>query len=183
MASDYTDHELEQLIRDANERAHNGRLKRLRIVLSAEDPSPAPVSALAYEFYEEARLCWYAGAFVGAIVMTQMAFEEMLRSHFRVSKRVGGRLYEAKKVDDMGFAELVKEAQSGGWLRPEEATALDNLRKHARNPYVHPKDFVTQLAKIKAPDSLERGAEAEAREAITLLVTKFRRISRRLWGG
>jgi len=187
------DDELEQLIHDANERAHGGRLERLRFLFSQEDTNPAPVEALAYEYYQEARLCWLHGAFVAAIVMGQLAFEELLRSHYRVAKGVAGKLNEHIKVDEAGFADLIRQSESDGWLYPEEAAALNRIRKDFRNPYVHPHDFdlsnqfakpnfLRQYIKIVAPELVESGAESEARENIRILVTLFPSIARRFWG-
>lgn len=192
--SEHLSHEeLEQLIRDANERAHNGRLERLGILLSEADLDPAPFPGLAYEYYEEARLCWYVGAFVATIVMSQLALEEVLRSHYRVTKSVGGRLNNLKKVDRAGFADLIRQAEHDGWISSEEAIGLDKLRKNLRNPYVHPKDvskkndlskpsFFTQQVKIVSPELLDRSAKDEAKETIILLVGLLPKLARRFWG-
>lgn len=104
---DYKDEDLERLMRGADERAHNGRLERLRFLLSKQDPNPAPVDALAYEYFEEARLCWYVGAFVATIVMSQLALEEMVRAHYRRWKGVDGKLNEGLKVDEASFLNLI----------------------------------------------------------------------------
>lgn len=189
----YTDAQLEQLIRDANDRAHSGRFKRLRILFSVKDLGSYPIGDLAFEYYEEARLCWYMGAYVAAIVMTQLAFEEMLRSHYRVAKGVGGNLNDRKKVDDAGFADLINQAKGDGWISSEEAAALHKIRRDYRNPYVHPHDFdesndfskanfLRQSIKITAPNLVGGGAEGEARESISLLITLLPTISRRFWG-
>lgn len=196
-----TEKNLQKLVRDSNRRAERGRIERLHAMISAEDPHPAPVSALAHEYYEEARLCWYMGAFVSTIVMTQLAFEELLRSHYRLTKGVGGKLSGGKKVDDGGFADLIEEARGDHLISVEEATTLHVLRREFRNPFVHPHDvkahstpdeasaalaaptdFLMQLVKIVAPQLVDREAEGEAKEAVTLLVTAFREISRRCWG-
>ena len=189
----YNDDELEQLVRDANERAHSGRLERLRFLFSQEDPNPATIEALAYEYYQEARLCWYMGAFVAVIVMSQLALEEMLRAHYRVEKGVHGNLNERIKVDEASFTDLIRQSEADGWLSPEEAAVLNRIRRNFRNPYVHPHDFgidnefskpnfLRQLIKITAPQLVESGAEDEARESIKILVTLFPSISRRFWG-
>jgi len=189
----YTNEQLERLMQDADKRAHSGRLERLRFLLSEDDPDPAPVDALAYEYYEEARLCWYVGAFVSAIVMSQLALEEALRSYYRAAKGVGGRLNELVKVDEASFADLIRQAEADGWLCPNEADALTKIRKEFRNPYVHTRDTkandqlvkptaFTQYLKIHAPQLLKSGAEDEARESIKILAGLFRSISRRAWG-
>ena len=109
--------------------------------MGEEDAEPAPASVLASEYYEEARLCWYIGAFVAVIVLTQLCFEELLRSHYRVSKGVSGYLNERLKVDDAGFKALIDRARADDWLNIDEANALNRVRRDFRNSYVHVHDF------------------------------------------
>lgn len=190
---DYEDEQLEQLMRGADERAHNGRLERLRFLLSRQDPNPAPVDALAHEYFEEARLCWYMGAFVATILMSQLSLEEMLRAHYRLHEGVDGKLNERLKVDEAGFLDLISQAEADGWLSREEAAQLNKIRRDSRNPYVHPHDlrasnvfaepnWLRQLIKITASPLAENGAEGEARESIETLLKLFLSISRRLRG-
>jgi len=190
---DYKDEDLEELMRGTDERAHNGRLERLRFLLSKQDSHPAPVDALAHEYFEEARLCWYVGAFVATIVMSQLALEEMLRAHYRRWKGMDGKLNERLKVDEASFLNLISQAEADGWLSREEAAQLNKIRRDLRNPYVHPHDLKTsnvfaepnwlrQLIKITASQLAENGAEDEARQSINTLVELFPSISRRFWG-
>ena len=191
------DSKIRNLLLEGDEHSYNGRFERLRFLLSIEDQEPFPISALVYEYYEEARLCWYVGAFVATIVMVQLSFEELLRSHYRVVKGIGGKLSCGKKVDRARFYDLINEAHNDSLISEEEAKLLHNLRKNIRNPYVHVKDikvnsngkqnlkrpnFFTQYLKIKAPEVIECDVENEAKEAIQLLVTLLPKISRLLWG-
>ena len=187
-----SDDELDQLIDEANENTRSGRLERLRFLFSEEYPNRLPVEALAYEYYQEARLCWYMGAFVATIVMSQLAFEELLRSHYRVAEGVGRNLDDHIKVDEAGFKDLIKQSEADGWLHPEETALLSRIRKDFRNPYVHPHDFdvgnrllkpnfLGQLMKIVAGELVGSGAEDEARQSIRTLVTLFPTIARRFW--
>lgn len=186
-----------RLVSEGDERSYKDRFERLKFLLSIEDKEPFPVPALVSEYYEEARLCWYVGAFVATIIMVQLSFEELLRSHYRVAKGVGGKLNYSKKVDQVSFSELIDEAQNDNWISREEAKLLNNLRKNIRNPYVHAKDikinndgksdlmgpnFLIQYLKIKAPEVIGCDVENEAREAIQLLVALLPRISRRCGG-
>jgi len=191
--------DIEQLMHGGDTRSYNGRLERLKFLLSIGDQNensfPAP--ALAYEYYEEARLCWYVGAFVATMVMVQISFEELLRSHYRVAKGVGGKLSNEKKVDDAGFNDLINEAKEEGYISIQEAESLHNLRKNIRNSFVHVKDvklsasentdlktpnFFTQTLKIQAPDVLGNNVVDEAKEAIKLLAIAFPDISKRHGG-
>ena len=169
------------MISDANQRANTGRLKRLRFLLMHQCDEPFLFSGLAYEYYEEARLCWYVGAFVATIVMAQLSFEETLRSYFRVVGGVQGALSNGKSVDKAGFANLIDEAHSAGLLSDGERDQLHRVRREYRNQYVHPKDidknpkssksdFFRQQLKIVAPDVGGESSEAEAQETIQTLV-------------
>jgi len=191
------ENKIRQLIREGDKRSYSGRLERLRFLLSIEVQEPFPTSALASEYYEEMRLCWYVGAFVATIVMAQLAFEELFRSHYRVANGIGGKLNCNKKVDNANFYDLIEEAKNDRWILGEEAKLLHDLRKNVRNPYVHVKDiklnnkgrpnlregnFFSQLLKIKAPGLLGNDAETEAKKTIQLVVTLFPEISRRYGG-
>lgn len=186
--------EISRLIHEEQERSFSGRLERLRFLLSTQKQPPFPCPRLAYEYYEEARLCWYVGAFVATILMVQLAFEELLRSHYRVAKGVGGRLGSGKKVDDAGFSNLINQATNDMYISDREARSLHDLRKNLRNPWVHVKDVklnqngttnlkqpsaTTQEIKITAPGLLGSDVETEAKEAIGLLITLFQEISAR----
>lgn len=193
----YSDGEIERLMDEANERAHAGCLKRLRVLLSTQSQDTFPAPGLALEYHEEARLCWYVGAFVSTIIMTQLAFEELLMSHYRVANGVGASLDCGKKVDKAGFFDLINKAQRDGWISQGEAESLNTLRKSLRNPYVHVKDikgderkekepvspnFLTQYLKIVASELIDNDVEDEAKEAILLLVSLFPKISSRTGG-
>ena len=188
--------EIRKLLLKSDKRSYNGRFKRLKFLLSVEDQNPFPISALAFEYYEEARLCWYMGAFVATIVMVQLSFEELLRSHYRVVKGIDGKLSCGKKVDKTNFSDLIDEAHNDSLISEEEAILLNDLRKNIRNPYVHVKDikvncegkpnrktdFFTQYLKIKAPEVVGCDVEGEARRSVQVLVTLLPKISRRFGG-
>jgi len=197
MENNNYDENLEQLIHDGDKRSYNGRLERLKFLLSIESQNEYPASALAHEYFEEARLCWYVGAFVATIVMVQLSFEELLRSHYRVAKGIGGKLRSGKEVNNAGFYELINEAENDGYISRQEAESLHGLRKNIRNPFVHVKDievnangkqtfrkpnFFTQTLKIVAPEVLGSDVVDEAKGAIQLLVTLFPEISSRYGG-
>lgn len=192
----YSESEIKKLIFEADKQSYSGRLERWKWLLSIEDQEAFPAPALAVEYYEEARLCWYAGVFVSTIIMVQIAFEELLRSRYRSAKRFGGKLNSGKKIDDAGFYDLIYEFKTCGWISCDEAKSLNNLRKNIRNPYVHVKDIKirkngkidrtkpswdTQYLKITAPNLIGADVEVEAKEAILLLVTLFPEISRRFY--
>ncbi len=181
------------MISEMDEQATAGRLERLRFLLENGDTESAPFAGLAYEYSEEARLCWYVGALVATIVMTQLCFEETLRAYFRMALGVRGTFSNGKPVDSAGFADLIEEACTSGLISDTEKSDLTSLR-HTRNPYVHPRDtdtrhdpprpdFFVQHLKIVAPDLVGQSVEDEAQRAILLLVQSLPRISRRLFPG
>ena len=129
--------------------------------------------------------------------MVQLAFEELLKSHYRVVKGIGGKLNSGKKVEAAGFFEFITEAEDDGYISHDEAKSLHYLRKNIRNPFVHVNDiqitgngktnlekpsFFSQHLKISAPELLGTDVEDEAKEAIQLLITLLPEISGR-WGG
>jgi len=189
--------DIKRMIYEGDKRSLKGRSKRLSFLLSLEHQELFPAPALAYEYYEEARLCWVVGAFVATIVMTQLSFEELFRSHYRVAKGVSGKLNCGKKVDDARCYELIEEAKNDEWISRKEAKLLNNLRKNIRNPYVHVKDikvnedgkqnvkepnFFKNILKIQAPELIGSDIEEEAKETIYLLITLSPEISRRVGG-
>lgn len=186
-----------RVMEKAEANSRSGRLVRLRFLTDEGDFTEGPMDGLSYEYFEEARLCWYAGAFVAAIVMSQLAFEEALRSHYRLTLGPGGLLASRKEVDRAGFADLIEQARHDQRITLEEAEALGALRKDYRNAYVHTKDlkgaatgstshelppFAIQHFKIVAPEVAGTSVEDEARHAIHMLITMLPRISRRWFG-
>jgi hypothetical protein len=187
------ENELLKMIENANERAFEGRQRRLKFLLENERDEKVAFSGLAYEYYEEARLCWYNGAFVATIIMSQLALEETFRSYFRVVGGVQGNLFLGRKVDSSGFSELKKEALLNGIISESESQLLNKLRVNFRNPYVHSKDinvqnnntksnFEIQHLKIVAPELIEKSSEEEAKESIFILNDLLPKISNRLFG-
>lgn len=171
--------DLKAQVVEADERARVGRIARLGWLQSGTSLQSYPVPALAHEYFEEARLCWYVGAFISTILMVQLAFEELLRSHYRVVRGVGGKLDSGKRVDSAGFAELIKQGSRDTFLSTAEAGDLSALRR-CRNPYVHTRDvegkgpsFFDLTVRISAPELAGVGVEDEARKAIKLLTTLF----------
>jgi hypothetical protein len=192
MKSDYR-----QLVDGNDELSKGGRIERLKLLMSCENEDGFYCPHLCHEYYQEARLCWFCGAFVATIIMVQLSFEELIRSHYRVGCGTNGRLSTEKKVDDAGFYELINETESDGYITEQEAKSLNQLRKDLRNPYVHVKDtsldtsgkpdmskpnFLIQSLKITAPELIGFDVVKEAEAAIRLLVILLPRISNRTGG-
>jgi hypothetical protein len=65
---------IKKLMKEGDRRSNKGRLERFGFLMEKEKEPYFPAPALAVEYYEEARLCLYMGAFVATILMTQLAF-------------------------------------------------------------------------------------------------------------
>jgi hypothetical protein len=158
--------------------------------LSVEDSNIAPVPALANDYYQEARLCWYNGAFVASIIMSQLCLEETLRAYYRAANGVDGYLNGEKKVNKAGFKDLIEQASIDRLLNQDEVKACNKIRKEYRNPYVHVHDvhqddgnirpnFLNLHMEMNYPRLNGLRVENKAKETINILVTLFRKISRR----
>lgn len=148
-----------------------------------------PASSLASHYRWEAETCWEAGAYVATILMSQLAFEELLRAHYRAAIGYGGQLSDGTRVSASGFSDLIRAAEQRGVVSASEAGELHELRSVLRNPYVHtrdkpsnPDDWSNQMFKVAAPELLGIGVDDEARQAIQLLASFWPTLARRLWG-
>jgi len=181
----YSDSQLKKMILGQDKGTFDDRLERLRYLMSispGDESVPFPSVVLAY--YEEARLCWYHGAFVSAIVMAQMAFEELLRSHYRAIG-INKLPLTGKPPDDANFVQLIKQAEQDGYLTVQEAKHIDKIRREYRNRYVHVKNakIVDGKQDMKSSNWLTIGMKAlcrnpygddasdEARETMCILVS------------
>jgi hypothetical protein len=183
------DDELISWVDQQHERARRGKLSRFRVLLHTPDLIPSP--PLAYEYFEEARLCWYNGVFVATVVMVQLAFEELLRDRYRVRGGYGAKLNSRTTVEKAGFKELVQQAKRDSVVTQKEATALLELR-NIRNLYVHTKvpkkayasvlDYVFAYRHKFRSEKGRIKVEEEARRAIELLLTLFAKLCYRWLG-
>ena len=137
-------------------------------------------------YYEEARLCWYCGAYVATILIVQLAFEEFLRSFYRAARGIGAKLDSGVAIDRAGFSDLTAQARRDNFLAASETADLVWL-KDCRNPYVHTRDervkgtnFFDQLAKIAAGNIVSVTVEDEAQRAIVLLISLFPLLCQRM---
>lgn len=175
MLTNGSDADLLRMMEGAEARAKAGKLRRLRL-LCRTSPRRMFSPVLGTEYFEEARLCWYSGAFVACILMVQVAFEELLRDHYRVALGVGGILKKGVGVDAATFSAFIERAEADGRVTKREARRLHRLRKR-RNPFVHSKDvgdptWFDQAAKFVS-GSGEPRIKREAEAAIRLLNATF----------
>lgn len=174
----------------ADERAREGRVERLKLLNKGASTDEIPMPALAAEYFEEARLCWYTGAFIAAILLSQLSFEGLLRSRYRASNGVGGKLSDGTKIDAAQFSQLIKAANKDGTINAGEYDRIDHIRT-TRNAYVHTKDpskvanksnAFQQTLKVAAPHLVGVSLEDEARRCIATLVELFGPLCARSWG-
>ncbi len=192
--SNLEDNEIKEMIKNSDIKEFEGRLQRIKYLISIHKDIYLPYPSLCEEYYEEAKLCWYNGAFVASILMVQLTFEELFRSYFRMSYGVNGelRLYKEKiKVDNASFNVLIEEAYLCGWIKDNGRNELHRLRR-IRNPYVHTKDigpktrkkkidFLTLFTKVYGSELIEGSAEGDAKFAITLLIKSYSNIALRVF--
>lgn len=191
--------EAEALLDKWEESEHHARVWRTKRLYSSMRKGAFVSSSLAHAYFEEARVCWICGAYVSTILMTQLAFEEELRSHYRVARGVRGTLDGKVAVDQASFNQLIHQAEVEGWISRIQAKALHRIRKSLRNPYVHTKDsekigergrrqrgferksdFFAQTMKIHAPSFETGSVVGEAQEAIKALLKHFPRVASQL---
>jgi len=102
-----------------------------------------PASALAFQ---EARLAYLHGLFLGCVVLCQACVEHMLAGIFRMSGR--------DDLNRAGFQKLLREARVERFLSEDEFELFDRLRT-LRNPYAHPR------APADAESMLRRGVRTD----------------------
>lgn len=190
----YTDDQIKSMVEESDGNEFEDRFTRLKFLISIEGEWFMTAPALATAYYEEARLCWYNGAFVATIIMAQLALEELIRSHYRQAG-FDMKLHSGKSVDAASFAELIDQALSDEYITEEEGKNMHEIRKY-RNPYVHIKDakikgkkqdlesanFITQGLKIYSPELFEISVEDEAKAVLQIMIKLFQNICGRTGG-
>lgn len=116
------------------------KIERYRVLLSIFRDQERLVPGTAYQYYEEARLCWLEGAYIATIIFVQMTFEEFFRSRYRMPSDEQEIISGVKAKDTLrsGFNELVKLAKKEKIITLNEYKKLQNLRK-IRNSITHTK--------------------------------------------
>jgi hypothetical protein len=170
-------------------RARKGKLDRFRVLLHTPDLIPAPL--LAFQYFEECRLCWLSGAFVATIAMAQIAFEELLRDRYRAEKGFGGMLNPDVTVDFAGFKELIQQAEIENVITRKEAAALHRLRvmrktyahtKSPKEPALSAMEYVYRQAEKFVENKGKIRVKEEAQRATELLLSIFPRLCCRWLG-
>ena len=129
-----------------------------------------PGGPISFYAFEESRLCFLNGQFIGCILLSQVVLEHILDGLFKMAGR--------DDLERAGFQLLTREALSEGYISQNEYDAF-NLLRDRRNPYVHPRDpmdkkeFVRRM--VMENKAAEMLFEEDARMAIQ---TIFRLLSR-----
>jgi len=169
------------MIKQKDEKELNEKLKRLKFLISNSTDEYVPMPSLALQYFEEARLCYYYGAFIATIFMVHNAFEELLRNFYRVIRGQKEKIILKRRsvnVDDATFKDLIDNAENEQFITKEEARELHKLRK-LRNILQHTKDvppyqksldnsWLIQSMRIESRIIYE-----DARWAIKFLLNKF----------
>jgi len=179
-----------KMIKDKGESELEEKVERLRLLISNITDEYIPIPSLAFQYFEEARLCYYHGAFIATIFMVHLVFEELLRNHYRVIRGQKEKLISKNKelmnVDKASFLDLIDEAKEDNYITKEESKKLHRLRK-LRNRLQHTKDVPPYRINLKgswfAQDlRIRTQIDKDAEWAINLLLTTFVSICKR-WGG
>lgn len=129
-----SDEELLEWLENEDEATRLLRAQRLRFLVEAYgEPHDLllPGGLISFYAFQEARLCFLNGQFIGCVLLSQVVLEHILTGIFKMSGR-----------DDLakgGFQLITQRALTEGLISQEEYNAFDSLRDR-RNPYVHPRD-------------------------------------------
>jgi hypothetical protein len=161
------DPELINQLRLEDERTLSQRARRLSFLARFRQEGQRAFPHHAYQYIEDARMCWLARADFAVVVMAQLAAEELLRAAFRTA---GVCPFDEKA----GFADLIAASLRDGLIAEDERRSLDKLRR-MRNDLVHVKyptpDATAARTEHWVVAQDPRAMEAAAQEALTTLFT------------
>jgi hypothetical protein len=196
----YTDDEIKSMVEKNDNDEFEYKFQRLKFLISIEGGWLMTAPPLAAAYYDETKRCWYNGEFVATVIMARLALEELIRSHYRVF-RDRLKFKSGKKVDNVGFTELINQALSDRYISKEEAKKLRHIKKYS-DPYIHVKSgefestqledlqkgevksptFFTQELKMYHSDRLAVSAEDDAGASLQIMINLFQNICRRTMG-
>lgn len=128
-----SDEELGEWLRKEDEVSRSFRVERLRwLIHRFGEPKDffLPGGLISFPAFEEARLCYLNGQYIGCVILSQVIVEHILGGMFAMAGR-----------DDLQrapFHSLLCEALSVGIITADEYEDFDALRT-IRNPYSHPR--------------------------------------------
>jgi len=178
------------MVKEKEKSEFDEKIKRLRFLISNATDEYIPMPSLAFQYFEEARLCYYHGAFIATIFMVHLAFEELLRNHYRIireqKEKLTSKMRGTISIDEATFLELIDEAKRDNYITQKEAEKLHQLRK-LRNKFQHTKDVSPYRTNLEdswfAQDlKIRTRIDKDAEWAINLLFTTFADICKR-WNG
>lgn len=126
-----TDEELSAWLADDDARSRSYRVARLRLLLEQYGAGAYrmfPGGLVSLWAFEEARLAYLHGLYLGCILLSQTCIERMLGSIFRMAGR--------DDLDRAGYAVILNEARKQGFVTESEFALFNRLRE-VRNPYAH----------------------------------------------
>ncbi len=157
---------------EAESRHH--RAERLRLLLGEYGEEGGiqlfPGGLVSRMAFEEARLAYLHGVFLGCIMLCQVCVEHMLAGLFRMAGR--------NDLNRAAYQTLLEEAREQQFLSEDEFDLFDRL-KALRNPYVHPRAPTAQGSVIRRAMDTDTPFEdmvvVDAELAITALLRLCRR--------
>jgi len=164
------DPELIQQLRAQDRTTLRERARRLSFLARFKRPGARALPYRSYEYIEDARMCWLVGAHLAAIVMAQLAAEELLRAIFRT--------WGLSHLDERaGFARLITEGRKRGLITDEEAEQLHALRR-IRNELAHVRygppteERRADLILAQGPHALEDAAQQALTTVFTFILNR-----------
>jgi len=148
------------------------RVRRAKIFWHEFGP---PVDMLLFGGYEamitlnELRDSFIIGNYCACVLLAQAFLEHSLEGHYGwIGEELSGK---------MGFAKLIEKVRKEGLISTELSEKLDKLRL-IRNPYVHPRPFMSEgsipLRGVEDKKTFEELAEDDAKFAIETVVDFMR---------
>lgn len=161
----------DQALRQWDRATFESRAERFRLLLAEFGPSADMllVGGIPAMFaINELKSSFVAGNFLATVLVAQSFAEHSLGAAFSMAGD--------DKLAQAGFAKLIDASVARGWLAPEIAKQLHELRG-IRNPYVHPlkgaRGYMERLRKKQFPDP-ERLAAEDAELAVRTVVNWLR---------
>ena len=124
-------------------------------------------SAIAFQ---EARLAYLHGLFLGCVMLCQACVEHMLAGIFQLSGR--------DDLNRAGFQKLLHEARVEQFLSEDEFELFDRLRM-LRNPYAHPRTLDDKESMLRRAIRMDTPFEDLVAQDAELAIVALLRLCRR----
>lgn len=165
--------ELYGWLKTEDDDSRNSRVKRLKYLVQ-EFGEIGYISfyggIISYHAFEELRLSFLNGQFIGCVLLSQIVAEHILAGLFEMQNQTD--------LKNAGFLKLLDEAFCQKIISQEEFDAFDSIRK-TRNPYVHKKEVSHKNGIVSRMIDEKKTVESLFEEnACTAIKSVFRLLNR-----